>query len=183
MDEEKYLIIVDEQMSVIENGIDDDQSEYVIAETEDFLKNNEIVGPITRSVILPSELGQADLVLYGPCEGDSQVRDSDLSICYATRKGCSYPSRIIDKPVRKTRRITISVAPDENGTMVLRNMYGGSVRPIEPYDPAILESTDKKAIAWSREFWSGHALAKDAFEYEGVVEAPLSCLQMSPLED
>lgn len=68
----------------------------------------------------------------------------------------AWLSRVVDKPMRWTRKCTAVVGPHEGDAHVLYTAYGGPAAPREPGDPSLTDATERAA---SEAFWSHHALA------------------------
>lgn len=84
-----------------------------------------------ETVELPVELSSLKSGIYGPLAGDPPSAGF-----YAIRMGRPWPSRLIDKPVRPTRLLTVVAGPgeDESQPCVLYTAYGGPAAPKEPGD-------------------------------------------------
>ena len=87
--------------------------------------------------------------LYGPLMGDPPV--SDWDVYYAPRGNRSGASRMIAKPWRLTKRMTVIGIGGER----ILTAYGGEMAPREPFDPSMSDEEH----AESCNFWSQHALA------------------------
>jgi hypothetical protein len=106
-----------------------------------------------ESVELPQELGTVPCGLYGPDMGDEPVAESDVH--YAVRGEREWSSRLVNRPSRPTRTVTVVAGPFEEHACVLYTAYGGPCSPQEPGDPGC------KDKASSEQFWSQHALAAE----------------------
>jgi len=129
-----------------------------------------------ETVTLPDDLPALPSALYGPIAGDPPVPDAD--VFQAKRGDRAWDSRLIDRPSRPSRKLTVIAGPNADGQMVLYTAFGGELAPQEPGDPG---ARDKAA---SEQFWSEHALSAPAFnvtppEPEGEPRAPW---QMTPEE-
>lgn len=105
---------------------------------------------------LPKGLGELSSGLYGPIVGDRPVSDAEAR--YETRAGRAWPSRLVRRPSRPTRVVTVIGGPDAAGRTVLYTAYGGPAAPREPGDPSL--EGDAAALAESTAFWREHALAE-----------------------
>lgn len=103
---------------------------------------------------LPEHLGTLENGLYGPACGDPAVTDSEVT--HEKRGQREHTSRMIDKPKRQTRTVTIIGGPYNDEPCVLYTVFGGPVTPKEPNDPFLKEEEKAKSV----EFWKDHALAK-----------------------
>jgi hypothetical protein len=118
-----------------------------------------------ETVELPAELPPLDCALYGPMMQDEPVPESD--VVYQVRGNRSWASRMVDRPLRPTRLISIIAGPDHIGypdwradvappPMILYTAFGGPAAPKEPGDPTLEELAD---LFTSRAFWRIHALS------------------------
>ncbi len=108
-----------------------------------------------ETVTLPPELGEVPNGLYGPEAGDDPVLEQD--VFYAARGERKYTSRLIRKPVRSTRKVTVIAGPHDGQSCVLYTAFGGPQTPREPGDPEL--PGEKRAEA--EQFWSQHALSSE----------------------
>lgn len=113
------------------------------------------VGFFIETLELPEHLGEVDCGLYGPSLGDEPVDEKEVT--YLVRQGRRWTSRVVDRPVRKTRTLTIVAGPYQDSSCVLYTSYGGPNAPREPGDFSLGTLEEIQA---SREFWKIHALAK-----------------------
>lgn len=104
-----------------------------------------------ETVELPPELPELDNALYGPVCGDLPVADGYMG----QRPGRDYLSRLVARPVRKTRTVTVIAGSHGDEPCVLYTIFGGPVSPKEVNDPTLVEK-DREA---SVKFWAEHALA------------------------
>lgn len=111
-------------------------------------------GFFIQTVELPAELGDLDCALYGPAVDDEPIAESDVRYVVRGKRPCA--SRIVNRPTRKTRKVTVIAGPSDEGECTLYTAYGGPMAPREPGDPTI---PDFEAIKFSRDFWAAHALA------------------------
>jgi hypothetical protein len=110
-------------------------------------------GFFIRTVTLPE--GHADLsdALYGPMSGDDAVSESDVH--YAVRGERTGASRMIAKPARATRLLTLIGMRDAEGVF-LYTAFGGRLAEREPFDPGLKTEEEKEK---AQAFWAVHALA------------------------
>jgi len=113
-----------------------------------------------ESFELPEGLGLCPSGLYGPAAGDAPVLDVDTY--RATRGERSYESRMVDRPARLQRTVTVIAGPykDAEGnefSCVLYTAHGGPAAPREPGDPSL--AGNDVGIIESVVFWRDHALA------------------------
>jgi len=110
-------------------------------------------GFFIESVEMPETLGTVPCGLYGPAAGDEPLRDSEVFL--AKRGDRPYASRMIDKPMRPTRTVTVIAGPDGDEKCVLYTAFGGGQAPREPGDKSL--SAEEKVE--SEGFWAEHALS------------------------
>ena len=102
---------------------------------------------------LPSHLTSLVSNLVGPAAGDAEVTENE--VFYMTRGGRPGKSRMINRPGRATRHISVIAGPHNGNACVLYTAFGGPIAPREPWDSSMNEEEVKN----SRDFWSRHALA------------------------
>ena len=107
----------------------------------------------TETVQIPDGLPAVTCGLYGPLMGDDPVPEEEVR--YQVRDGREWPSRLVNKPMRLTREITIIGGPYESLTCILYTAFGGPLAPREPGDPTL----DQDQRAESEAFWKTHALS------------------------
>jgi hypothetical protein len=137
--------------SHLDHGLTMDQLRWVL---ETFADRD---GFFIETVELPEDLGTLSCGLYGPLMGDEPVTTSTHpDVCYTTREGRSWASRILGnaKP-RPTRQVTVIAGPHEGLACVLFTVYGGPCAPREPGDPSL----NDEQRAESEAFWAEHGLA------------------------
>lgn len=108
-----------------------------------------------ETVEMPENLGTLPCALYGPLMGDEPITDEQVHL--RVRLGREWPSRMVERPVRGTRKVTIIAGPHAGLPCVLYTIYGGPPAPREVDDPDLPEADREEAKA----FWSEHALAFD----------------------
>lgn len=108
-----------------------------------------------ESIELPESVGgSAGCALYGPAMSDSPIGEDEVQL--RRRGDREYMSRMIDKPMRPTRTITVIAGPTDEERCILYTAFGGPVAPREPGDPDLVDPAD---IEESAKFWSEHALS------------------------
>ena len=105
-----------------------------------------------ETIELPEQLGSVPCGLWGPIMGDPPV--DEIEVRHETRGTRAWTSRIVDRPPRPTRTITVIAGPHEEHACVLFTAFGGPAAPQEPGDPGC------KDPVTSVTFWREHALAK-----------------------
>lgn len=105
-----------------------------------------------ETVELPEELGTVPCGLYGPIMGDAPVNHGH-DTRYAKRGNREYVSRVIDRPMRQVRTVTVIMGPHDGHSCIVYTMFGGPCAPQEPDDPQC------KDLVKSVAFWREHALA------------------------
>jgi len=133
--------------SHVDHALTPAQIAYVLARYEgraEFLR---------ETIELPDDLGTVPCGLYGPLMGDAPVTDADVTL--APRGGRAYPSRLVARPTRPTRLLSVIAGPHEGHACVLYTAFGGPLAPQEPGDPTCRD------VPTSTAFWSGHALAAE----------------------
>lgn len=90
-------------------------------------------GFFLETIHVPEDLPTLPNGIYGPSCGDSPVSDEDAYIC--VRKGRPWPSRVVDRPTRPSRLMTVIAGPtSEEQTCVLYTAFGGPAATKEPGD-------------------------------------------------
>ena len=110
------------------------------------------------TLVLPEEFQQLPCGLYGPCLGDAPVPDSEVVL--VPRSGRAYPSRLVDRPSRPTRLLTVIAGPHTQLECMLYTAFGGPSAPREPGDLSLEGPNMAAAKAEAEAFWATHALAK-----------------------
>jgi hypothetical protein len=108
-----------------------------------------------ESVELPEALGMVPCGLHGPVMGDEPVSDAEVTL--VKRGDREHPSRIVDRPTRPTRTVTVIAGPHGDETCVLFTAFGGPLAPKEPGDTE--HGSDERTE--SEDFWSQHALSPE----------------------
>lgn len=85
-----------------------------------------------ETIELPDELGTVPCGLHGPIMGDSPVPDAEVT--HARRGERTWTSRLVDRPARPTRQLTIIAGPHDGLPCVLYTVFGGPAAPQEPGD-------------------------------------------------
>lgn len=107
-----------------------------------------------ETVEIPGHLSAVECGLYGPLMGDEPIPEIDVRYLVRDNRKCA--SRVISKPVRKTRQLTVIAGPQLDDPCVLYTAYGGPAAPREPGDGTI---PDWEGVQASRAFWAVHALS------------------------
>jgi len=102
---------------------------------------------------LPPDFPPLDCALYGPACGDPPVAEAE--VFYATRAGRLNESRMIHRPLRKTRTCTVIAGPLNDQPCVLYTLFGGPAAPREATDPNLQPEKREESLS----FWRQHALA------------------------
>lgn len=110
--------------------------------------------PFIETVELPTRFGTVECGLYGPAMGDLSIWE--MHVWYAKRPGRSWESRLINKPTRQTRRLTVVAGPYDGHPCVLYTVYSGPAAPKEPGDPTIKSEAERMG---PEAFWAHHALS------------------------
>jgi hypothetical protein len=105
-----------------------------------------------KTIELPIELGTVPCGLYGPMMGDMPVNDTECT--NEVRGERSYASRMVNRPTRETRQVSVIAGPHGDLPCVLYTAFGGPIAPQEPGDPGCRD------IKASVPFWEDHALAR-----------------------
>jgi hypothetical protein len=103
----------------------------------------------------PEGLDPLPCGLYGPSMGDDAVEESE--VVYAQRGARKGDSRMVARPLRPCRTITVIAGPNEDGSLpcVLYAIYGGPCAPREPFDTSMTEEQKEESVR----FWATHALS------------------------
>jgi len=117
------------------------------------LRQIEPTGFFLRTLTLPAGHPNVMNALYGPVSGDAPVPESEVH--YKKRSADRPPSRMVNRPLRQTRLITIIGMADGKNVKVF-TAYGGPAAEREPGDPTMSETEQATAEA----FWKKHALAE-----------------------
>ena len=105
-----------------------------------------------ETIELPEQLGTVPCGLWGPIMGDPPV--DEVEVCHAQRGTRAWTSRLVDRPPRPTRKVTVIAGPHDGSACVLYTAFGGPASPQEPGDPGC------KDPGASATFWREHALAQ-----------------------
>ena len=117
-----------------DHGISDAQAEYIHAQ----VCATEPTGFFIQEVIIPECHGDVENGIYGPCEGDDPVPESE--VVYVKRGDRAWSDRMVDRPKRRTSRVQaigIMKYDEEAGVnhIVYLTIYGGVLAPQNPEDP------------------------------------------------
>jgi hypothetical protein len=110
-------------------------------------------GFFLRTLRLPAGHRSLRNALYGPASGDHPVSERD--VFYQQRSADRPPSRMIDKPTRPTRLLTVIGMRQGPESIVVFTAYGGPAAEREPGDKT-LTGADLRA---AKAFWRKYALA------------------------
>lgn len=108
-----------------------------------------------ETLTLPDHLDEISMGLYGPSVGDEPVAEADVK--YVIRGARKCASRVVSRPQRKTRQLTVIAGPHDGKACVLFTSFGGPLAPKEPGDTTL--AIDQ--VQASRDFWSTHALCAE----------------------
>ncbi len=108
-----------------------------------------------ETVTLPSDLTALDSALYGPLVGDPPIAESDVT--YIVRGARAGKSRVVNRPLRKTRLVSVIGGPHNDEPCILYTAFGGPIAPREPFDPSLVEGSPEHTESVA--FWKEHALA------------------------
>lgn len=106
-----------------------------------------------ETVELPVSMGTVPCGLHGPLAGDQPVPESE--VVYQTRGDRKHPSRMVARPPRPTRTVTVIAGPHGEEPCILYTAFGGPLTPKEPGDPTLTP----EQRAESERIWALHALS------------------------
>lgn len=133
--------------SHLDHGLGDDHAAWLLVQFAD--RSSFFV----ETIELPAHLSSLRSALYGPLAGDEPI--GDVEVTRQCRGGRAGLSRMVERPSRETRLVTVIAGPDDDGAIVMYTAYGGPCAPREPFDASLVG----EAKAESEAFWSVHALA------------------------
>lgn len=110
-------------------------------------------GFFLKTLDLPHGHEPVESLLYGPAAGDAPVAESE--VVYKQRSPDRPASRMVNRPRRLSKRVTIIGVAAEDGVTIF-TCHGGEAAAREPGDASL---TDPKELQESKTFWSQHALA------------------------
>jgi len=129
----------------------------------------------TATIELPPELGTAPCALWGPAMGDPEIEefgalklppgdyiidrlghDFTGHVTHGKRGARAWDSRLIDLPMRPSRKVFVVAGPHEEHACILYTAYAG---PEAPQEPGSLTPEHPKYAACS-DFWKVHALSR-----------------------
>jgi len=128
--------------SHVDHGLTDEQLEYALSNCHG---SSEV---LVEQVELPEYLGTVPCGLYGPAMGDAPVAEFDAY--YNERPGRDGKSRLVMRPFRRSRTVTVVSGPHNGAVACLYTAYGGPAAPREMFE----DDSDESA-----EFWAEHALS------------------------
>lgn len=137
--------------SHLDHGLTVEQLQHVLA------RYKEAKAFFIETIDLPIGLGEVPCSLYGPIMGDEPVNEDD--VIYDYRGVRPHKSRLLNQPVRPSRKITVIAGPHEGQPCFLYSTFGGPLAPKEPGDPTFQQETVAKQ-AEAIKFWTQHALAR-----------------------
>ena len=94
--------------------------------------------------------------LHGPIAGDAPVPEDEVR--YKIRGNRKNTSRVVSRPKRPTRQVTVIAGPSGDEPCVLYTAFGGPMAPREPGDVTI---PNWDGVVESRKFWAEHALTDE----------------------
>jgi len=112
-------------------------------------------GFFLKTVELPAGVPDVMSAIYGPIAGDDPVEEG--TVTYKKRTPDRPLSRMIDKPMRPTRLVTI-IGNEVEDQVTVFTCYGGPAAEREPGDKSLKTMEEIEA---SRLFWSEHALSAE----------------------
>jgi hypothetical protein len=125
------------------------------------LTGSESTGVWSATFELPAIMGDGiPSALYGPSAGDAPIKYYETT--WRARGDRKYPSRLVARPMRRTRTITIVVGPHADLPMVLYTAFGGPKAPREIFDPTLAGAANDRELDESLAFWATHALSIEA---------------------
>ena len=135
--------------SHLDHSLREDQIAYLL---EKFADRD---GFFIETIELPESLGTVPCGLHGPVMGDEPVPESEVT--YAKRGDRNGESRLVNRPTRPVRQVTVIAGPHGEGKCVLYTAFGGPLANPEPFDEKA--NVDPKTLRDCKEFWSEHALS------------------------
>jgi hypothetical protein len=166
--------MIKHQDSHVDHGLTEAQLNYLL---DRFVDRSAF---FLETVELPEDLGTVPCGLWGPIMGDPPISEDDVR--HAARGPRAWTSRLIERPARPTRLVTVIAGPhaepcpqcttsawnilhradcptcggtgELKHTCILYTAFGGPASPQEPGDPGC------KDVDASAAFWRDHALAK-----------------------
>jgi hypothetical protein len=81
---------------------------------------------------LPEALGTVPCGLHGPAMGDAPIGEAEITL--EKRGDRAWTSRLVARPTRPTRRVTVIAGPADDQPCVLYTVFGGPQAPQEPGD-------------------------------------------------
>lgn len=136
--------------SHVDHGLCPEALEFILEQYKD--RDGFFIDTFT----LPMEFGVVDCALYGPIMGDDPVTALHWEVSYERRGDRKHLSRMVNAPMRKTRKVTVIAGPHGEEPCVLYTAFGGPLAPKEIDDPTLKEE-ERPASA---EFWRDHGLAR-----------------------
>lgn len=144
--------------SHVDHDVSEAQLAWIIERASEHLllfTAREPAPPILKLTLqLPYELGTVPCGLHGPQMGDEPVLEPEVS--YAVRGKRGGESRLVERPVRQVRKISLIAGEHDGHRWVLFTTFGGPIAPREPFDAQGDERAESEA------YWAEHALSKGA---------------------
>jgi hypothetical protein len=142
-----HMVLVHPE-SHLDHGLSEVHLSYILKQ---FKGRNDF---FIETIEMPEELPGLECGLYGPLLGDDPIPESEVH--YAPRNGRKGPSRLVPRPKRETRLLTVIAGPHEDLDCILYTAYGGPHGAArEPWDTE--EGTKERQQ--SEQFWAQHALS------------------------
>lgn len=155
------VLVVD--ASHVDHGLAPEQLSWLLARAGEHLL---LFQPFTHdpappvlllTLTLPETLGTAPCGLHGPAMGDAPLLEGDVT--YAKRGQREGDSRLVERPARQVRKVSLIAGAHGDERWVLYTAFGGPITPREPTDPSL--AGDDDALEESRAFWAQHALSAE----------------------
>lgn len=112
-------------------------------------------GFFVETVTLPAELSALSCALYGPKMGDLPIPETEVS--YERRGERTWASRVVYRPSRPSRLVTVIAGPYKGEPCVLYTAHGGPAAAKEP--GSMPANAPPRELDAARDFWALHALA------------------------
>jgi hypothetical protein len=142
------------EASHLDHDINATQTSHAVASARRAIVEQGLTGLCIHTVELPEQYGTVPCGLYGPLMGDEPVPEAE--VVYEVRGDREGASRLVKRPTRQVRTVTVIAGPHEGEPWVVYTVFGGPVSPREPFN---VPEDDTDALAESRAFWAVHALS------------------------
>jgi hypothetical protein len=136
--------------SHLDHGLTGYHLENVFARLEGF------TGFFVKTLPIPADLAPLSCGLYGPTMGDAAI--AEVEVTYAVRGLRTYTSRLVARPMRPTRLVTVIAGQHDGEPCVIYTAFGGPAAPRELGDPS-LDDLEARAA-----FWATHALSSEVIQ-------------------